>query len=243
MKPVHHSRNAVADQPPGQDGSGDQYHRQAKFAGGHKFGRCPRSTGVFGNDSVDLVKAQQVQIVIFRKRPARNHQRGVGQRQGAIRRVDQAHQILVLRLGREVRQVLATDGQKNPPRRAGQGGSRRRNVRHMDPAITRFRGPGGSFQRDQGGGGFTCGLDRMAAYLSRKRVGRVDQVGDLFAGQILGQPGHPAKSTGPNRDRLPGGVGDATGIRQRGGQTGLMDCHGQQARLGRAAKDQDVGHG
>ena len=243
MKPVHHPGHAVADQPIGERRSGDHDDRQAKLAGGQKFRLCPRSTGVFSNDSVDLVQAQQVQIVTFRERPARDDRGLVRHRKRAMGWINQAQQIMVLRLAREICQMPTTNGKEHPARRTGQGGSRRRNIWHMCPAIPRFRGPGEAFQRDEDGGRRRSSLNRVAADLGGKGVGRVDQMGDLFAGQIVGQPLHPAKSAGPNRDRLLRRVGDAPGIGQGGGQPGPAQRHGQQARLGRAAKDQDVGHG
>lgn len=243
MKPRHHPLDSISHQTHRQHGPINHDDRYAQPACSPQLGLWPRPTGVFGNDSVDLMGSQQIKIAVFSKGPPRDDDGGLGQRQRRGGRINQPQQIEMLRLAREIRQMLATNGKENPPGRTTQRASRRRKIGDAGPDVIWSRLPFGPFQRDQGGAGLCRSLHRISTHFSGKRVGRIDQMADLFAGQMVDQPGYATKPADSDRNRLRGRVGHATGIGQGGGQTGIADRHSQQARLGRAAKDQDVGHG
>lgn len=243
MKPIHHPLHRFNDLALWQQWPVNHDDRDSQPPRSQQLGLCAAATSIFGDNSGNLVGLQQLQIAAFRKGSPRDHQGGAAQWQRHCRRINQPQQIMVLWLTFEIGQVLATNGKENPTRGAGKGRCRSRNVRNAGPVVALPRLPCGPLQRDQGGAGFSGSLCGVVAHLCRKRVGRVDQMGELFTGQIGGQPCHPAKSADSDRDRLGSGVGHATSIGQRRWQTGIMNRPGQQASFGRAAKDQDVGHG
>jgi len=242
MKPGHHAFNAVSHAPLRQGGAVDQDHRQAKVAGSNQLGLCPAATSIFGNDRVDFISLQQVNIVRFGKRPSGDDRRAMGQRQ-RIGRIDKSQDIMVLRLCRKGCQVLAADSQKHVLRGPVQGGDGRRNVGHADPAVSPAGLPRRALQRNQRRSGLRCCEHGMVAHLCRKRVGSVDQMGDPVIAKVAQQPVNAAESANSGGDRLWARIGDAPGIRQGGGKASPGHGHRQQARLGGAAQDQDIRHG
>ena len=148
----------------------------------------------------------------------------------------------MLRPGCESSQVQAAQRQKDAPGRAGQCRNRGRNVRHKPPVVAGHRVPGGTAERDQRRAGVLRGNNGVPADLRGKRMCGVNKMRDVVHADVVRQPCRAAKAADAGFHRLRLGVIHPSGIGQHGGFTTFGQSGRKDARLGRAAQDQDVAH-
>lgn len=201
------------------------------------------TAGIFGNDRLDFVDPQQSAVGGNIERPACDDQRGLRQWQRRFRRIDQPHQIVVLRLAGEIGKMQPSYSQKHPLRRTGQRLRGCRDVGHFEPAILGLCPPFGPDERQQWRAGFGCGLHGMQAYLRGERVGGIDQMGHCVFAQIVRKARHAPKAANPDRHRLRARVGDTSGIGQDRSHAAFGDSSRQGRGFGCAAENQEFGHG
>ena len=242
MKALQNLLNTVNAGPFGHKGAVDQDHGQAQVT--RRIQLCTRANTarVLGDDMGDVVALQQIKIALQRKGAARNQGRDMGQGQSG-RLINQPQKIMMLGLCGEIFQRLATDSQENPCRIIGQGRDSARHIWNVLPKVAFGRLPWRAFKGQQRGLGYGGGFDRVAAYLGRERVGRVDQVGDTFSAQIAHQSLYPAKAANALGQGLAHGCFGASSVGEN--RINALICQGfRQIRcLGRAAKQKDAGHG
>ena len=218
-----------------------QDHRQSQSAGRRKLGIGPFPTGILGDEPVDTVLTHSNNLVVALEWAAPGNNLDVAQLGRDVRRIDDADDIVVLRLFREWRQRLAADRQKNTLGTIRQGSGGGFDVCHKSPTIAGDRCPRGPFKRDQRyacqfGGGGGVGADARG-----EGVGGVDQCRNAPGAKIRCKPFKPAKTTRAGGDRWQPGRNRASGQRQSDNKACLArQTFGDQVGLGCAAKDENV---
>ncbi len=242
MKILQNLLNAVDAGPFGHKGAINHNHWQTQLARRVNLRLRAHTTRILGDDVGDAVRLQQVKIALQRKRAARNQGRDMGQGQSGWL-IHQPQKIMMLVPCGEIFQRLAADSQENPCRIIGQGRDSARHIWNVLPKVAFGRLPRRAFKGQQRGLCYGGGFDRVAAYLGREGVGRVDQVGDTFSAQIAHQSLHPAKAANALGQGLAQGCFGASGVGEN--RINALICQGfrQIRRLGRAAKQKDAGHG
>ena len=242
MKPSQNLRYGVNLWPVGHIGAVDQDHGQAQFT--RRIQLCTRAhtARVLGDDMGDVMGLQQIKIALQRKGAARDQGRDIGQGQsGGL--IHQPQKIMMLGLCGEIFQRLAADSQEHPCRIIGQGRDSARHIRHALPKVAFGGLPRCAFKSQQRNLGDGCGLNRVAAHLGRKGVGRVDQVSDTLSAQIAHQSLYPAKAANPLGQGLAQGCFGASGIGKDRINALFCQSFRQIRRLSCATKQKDAGHG
>ena len=240
-QPCQHLGHRGHDLPRWQFRSIKQNYGQAQSARGKDLSLCPAATGIFRNDMADTMIAQQGGITCQIKRSSRDKDRAVGQRQ-CFGRIDKPDQIMMLRLGGKVTEVLLADRQKYPRRGIRQSGQGRCHIRHMNPDIPRLCAPRRTLQPDQR---YICsqtGLNRISAHLGGKGMGCIDNLCDTICPQIGNQTRDPAKAPNPHGQRLRHRLGCAPGIGKHRIHATLCQNGGKVGRFGGSAQ-QEKAHG
>lgn len=219
----------------------DHQDRQSEAARGRNLCECRRTSRVFGNDKVDAVILNQAPVRVFGKWATVHDHMGVGQGQRPRRRIDQAQQIEMLRVRREIRQMHSPHCQHHSQRRTIQRRDGSGNVRNGFPSIFGSCAPGRAGQCDQGHAGPPAGGNSVAAHLSGKGVRCIDDMRDLMRLQIVMQAGHASKAPHTLWQRLALGSFDTTGKGHRSPKARFCGRSGKGRRFGGAAKDQKVG--
>lgn len=243
MNPVHRLVHAAGNIARRQNRPVDHDDRQAELAGGDQLGLGARAAGILGDDAPDPVAPEQFAIAGRVEGAAGDLDMAIGQGQRPPGRIDKADEVVMLRLPGKGREMLASDGKKDPLGRAVQASGCGGQIGHHLPTIARLRLPRRAFERDQRHPRFGTGGNRVAADLFGERVGSVDHPRDSLLAQVASKPLDAAKATHPHRHRLlPGAVG-ASGIGQHCRKTGPCHGGGKAAGLGGAAKDEGAAHG
>ena len=242
-KPCHHLCHGSAYGSCGQGLPVDHDDRQAQQPRRVDLGAGPRTTGILGDNDLDLVLAQQVHIIFQPERPAGYDDFGIGQRQRRRWRIDKAQQIMVLRGAGEVVKVLASDGKKDPRPGRWLGTCGGLDVRHSDPVVLRPRRPGRTLQGHQVNMAARGRINGIAAHLRGKGMGCVHDMGDPFGCQIVAQTFHAAKAANPLGQGLQKRLRRAPGIGKDRVKAGLRQGARQKAGFRGSAQQKDACHG
>ena len=156
--------------------------------------------------------------------------------------IDKTQDVVVLRLGGELRQVHPAKRQEDAPGRTVQRRDRRWNVGHKAPVVAGHCLPGRAAECDQRRAGILCGNHGVPAYLRGKRMCGINKMRDVVHADILCQPCRAAKAADAGFHRLRLWVPDPPGIGQHGGFAQIGQPDRQRAGFGRAAQNQDVAH-
>mmetsp|Transcript_29006 Transcript_29006/g.55661 ORF Transcript_29006/g.55661 Transcript_29006/m.55661 type:complete len:246 (+) Transcript_29006:2163-2900(+) len=240
INPVHHLGHAIRLRPRGDHGTVDHDHRQVQGTRGLDFGIGPGAAGILGHHQINAVLRHQRAVIRGGERPARHQHMVIGKGRRDLGRVNEAQQIEMLRIGREVLQMHPPYGQHHAGRWSVQCAHGTGNIGHVGPIIARLSAPRCADQRDQGYARLRTGLHRIAAHLGGKRVGRIDHMSDLFCAHIRHQPLHTAKAAHPLRQWLPLWARHAPGKAHNAAQPHLCGSIGKGRRLKRAPEDQEV---
>ena len=243
MQPVHRSGDRGDHLTFRQVWPVDHQDGQAKGPRGGDLGDRALAARVLGDDQIGSVLAQHCGIAGHVKGTARHDHLRLGQWQRAGRRVDKAHQVVVLRLGGERLQMLASDGKEHPARRARKCCDYRRDVGDMCPAVVGAGDPGRAFEGEKRRFRSVASGHRIAAHLRREGVRGVYDMGDRFGRKICAEAVDAAEPAHPHRQRLADGCLGAARVGIDGGQARFGDGARQKARLGGAAEKKDACHG
>jgi len=160
------------------------------------------SAGVLGDDDLDPVVGQKLQVLRLGKGATRDHRFCVGQRQMAVGRIDQSQKIVVLRLGSKKRERLLADSKKDARRSIGQRPDSGFGVWDMLPVVARSRDPGRPFQHQKrDADAIACGQG-ILAHPGRERVGCIDDMGNSFGFEPCNKSVHTTKATDTHRQGL-----------------------------------------
>ena len=240
-QPVQNLCNIRQFGPLRQGRTVDHQHRNAQRARSVQLGACTGAARVLGYHQLNAVPLHQLQVILDGERPARDDDVAIRQRQGA-RLIDQSQQIAVLRLDRKLLKMHPADSQKDLLRRAGQRRNRALDICDVVPLIADLRLPHGAGQGRQRHAGFMTGCDGVAAHLRGKWMGCIDHMRNRAALQVAGQTVNAAKPADPHRQGLRSWIFDTTGIGIGRRDALLGQSFGQRIGLGRATKNQEVGH-
>lgn len=217
--------------------------RQAQRARGDQLGFGAASTGVLADDEIDCMRSHQRQVRFGREGTAIHDQCMVGQDGCLVWHVDETQQVVVLWLGRKGVHMHASKREHDAAGRPRNGGHCGGNVGNMGPAVTLNGCPCRAGQRDVRHARLSRSFHRMGAHGGGKRMGGVDQMGHTMLAQIADKTSHAAKAADPRWHRLRSGTVRAACVAQGRGDAALGQRARECARLGRTAKQQDIGHG
>lgn len=242
-QPLQHLGHAPHLAPGGDHGPVHHDNRQAQPARCVQLGLGTCSAGVLGHHQVHPVPAHQRGVAFLVERTARDDDGVLRQWWQGGWRIDEPQDVMVLRLEREFRELHATQRQHDDLRRSVQCGDCRAHIGHRMPAVAGARTPGRPGQRQQGHARLRGGGNGIAAHLSGKGMGGVDDVGDGVIMQILHKTCHATEAADAHGDWLRFGLADPAGIRQDSTLAPLGQATCQRAGFEGATKDQDIAHG
>ncbi len=216
-------------------------HRYAQSARGIQFGACTGAARVLGHNQFNAMLQHQRPVPCFSERSARHDRLAIGQRQ-CIRFIHQPQQKMMLGLSRKIFKMQAANGQKNAPFRTAQSGNRRAYVRNVLPTISILRAPCRTGQCGKGHPGLAARGNGVCAYLRGKGMGGIDYMSDRVVRQVTGQAFSTSEPCNTHRQGLRSWIVYPTGIGIGCRDALIGQRFGQCICLGRATKDQEVGH-
>lgn len=219
------------------------YHqnRQAQHPCRIQLGPRAGAARILGHNQLRAVVLHQHPIIFNRERPPRNNHLAVGQRH-CFWFIDQPQKVVMLRLNSEVMKMHATNRQEDAAGRAGQSFNRTFNIRYVLPVVPILRDPSRPGQSSQGRCDPRTGFHGISAHLRRKGMSRIDNVANTVFTDVPRQSLRTTKPTYAQRHGLRTRIIDTTSVGIGGGNALLGDRFCQSIRLGRATKNQEVGH-
>ncbi len=219
------------------------YHqnRQAQRPCGIQFGPRAGATRILGHNQLRLVALHQLPIIFNRERPPRNNHLAVGQRH-SFWFVHQPQKVVMLRLSGEIMKMHAANCQEDAAGWTGQSFNRSFNIRYVLPVISVLRDPGRPGQSGQGRCSPRTGIHSIPAHLRCKGMSRIDNMADAVLVNVPRQSRCTAKPTHAHRHGLRARVIDTSGVGIGSGNALIGNRFCQSIRLGRATKNQEVGH-
>lgn len=202
-KPRQHLLDGLDALSLGQCGPRDHDHGQAELARRVDLGTRAAAAGIARDQKLDAARTHQREIILQREWASGDDHFGVGQRQCAVRRIDKAQRVGMLRPGRERRETLPADGEKDVGAWLGQRSDRAGNIGDLDPVVAGRTRPRRAFQRDQRHAGGFAGLDRMTAHFGGEGMRRVDHVCDALGTKKICQSRCATEAADARRQRMP----------------------------------------
>lgn len=222
----------------------DHDHVDAEVACGLDLRIGGRATGVLGDDGLDMVGAKQLALRRQIERTARGDDFDARWQWHAVRRLDQAREITVLRCCGEGAEFQPAEAQEDSARfrteRLGGGLS----GRDAAPSVAGRPAPrrtadGGERQPERSAGGDRVGRDERGVGMSR-----VDHGADPFHEQPFAQPIDTAEAAATHRHRLGAGLACAAGERENDIEPAVAGQQpGEFGRLGGAAENKNTQRG
>jgi len=241
-EPLHCFSSAFHPQPLGQLRPPDHDHRQAQLARGIDLGARALPAGIARHNPFDAAQTHHLEFAGERERSARDDEIGIGQRQQALRGIDEAERVGVLGPRRKRRDMLPTDAEEHPRSFDWQRRDGGRNVSNLDPVIAGGLFPRPAFQRDQRRIHLRAGCQRVTADFRCKRMGRIDDMRELLLPNDIGKSVRPAEATNTHGQRLIGRNLRSTGIGIDRIKPRRRDLRRQPIGFARSAQDEDA-HG
>ena len=240
-QPIQNLCDARKLGPLRQDRTVDHQHRKAKRPRRVQLGARTCAARVSGHNQLRAVAPHQRPVTGFSKRSPCHHHMGIRQGQ-PVGFIHKAQQVVMLTLSRKHLKMHAANSQKNALRFTRESVNRCRDILHMVPCISGLRYPHLSRQRDQRDQGFMAGPDRIPAHLCREGMSCIHNMGKcVFANKCRKAIG-ATKSPNADRQWLRAGLLHATGIGINSRNSLFSNGLRQSIRLGRATKNQEVGH-
>lgn len=219
----------------------DHNDRQAEVPGGEYLGHSPRSAGVFRDDEVGAVVAQQRSVAFHRKRTAIQTHGDMRKGNCCGWRIDKADKVLMLRDGDELGEMHPSNGQKHALRRPIKRRNSPGNVRDRLPVVLLGRQPRRSRECDERNVSRRAGSDCVSAHLVRKGVRGIDDMRDAMLNNVCRKAAHTAEATDPQGQGLRLRAVDASGEREHRPHAHLGHALGERGCFKRAAEYQKVG--
>ncbi len=240
-QPAQNLRHARQFGPLRKGRSVDHQHRHTQRTCGVQLSPRTGSARVLGHNQFDIILLYQRPVPCLSERSARHDHIAIRQRQ-RIGFVHQPQQVSMLGLGGEFLKMHTANGQKNAPRGASQSRNRRVNIRHMLPTILALRAPCRARQRRQGHLGLAACCNGIRTHLCCEGMGGINHMGDRVILKVPRQTFDTAEPTDTYRQGLGPWIVHPTGIGIDRRDAMLGQNFGQRIGLGRATKDQEVGH-
>lgn len=227
--------------PCGNERPADHHHRQSEVTRRFDLGRGGASAGIPRHDNIGTEILKYRPITSTRERPARHDDLRIGQRQRIARRIDQPHQVSVLRGRGESSQMLPADAEEYPARLASKSFDRSDDIIDFDPTIARQALPGRPFQRQQRHSGLLASSDRIRTHLCREWMGRIDDTVDILSTKIVRKASDAAEAADAPGNRRWQRIPSAAGIGQHRIDIRVNRQGGRKpVRIGGATEDQNT---
>lgn len=244
MKPSHDACRRMRLATVGKRLPVDHDHGNLQSACCLYLGDGTRSAGVFCNDPLDAMTAHKNDITSLGEGTTRDDDGVVWKERRPFRRINEAQDVVMLRLGRKGIDMLATDREKNALPGTCQRGNCAGDVLRCVPVVSGGGLPGWPCQRDQRNTKLVTRRNSVMAHLRCKGVGRVNDMGDGVFAQVGGKPIDAAEAADPMCDGLLLWSGNAPRIGERCRDASLGHHMREGGCLGGAAQDQEiVAHG
>lgn len=238
-QPVQHVRDAIGFGALGNFRTVDHDDRYAQSARRNQLCLRARAAGILGYDQIYAMLLHQRDIAVDGEGAAVDQDFMIGQGGRTGRPVDEAQQIVMMRLGCKGIDVHSAKRQHDPARRTIQQGNGVGDIVGVLPLVPDGRFPRRAGQRDIGYAAMGRRDNRMIAHRRGERVGRVYQMGDGMIADVAAQPVHAAEPTDADRDGLGAGMRHTARIAQYGGYAAIRKGAGERTGFRRAAQDQD----
>ncbi len=239
-----HSLSGVWDRRPRRnEGPLDHDHGQAenprRFDLRHR--RC--AAGVFCQDGLDPMLAEQADVVSGREWAARLNEREAGQIKRHRGRIDQPDDVTMVRGGVQSAKREAAYAAKNDARTWAKRCDSGIHVRHAGPGIARLRIPRRPFDGEKRDARYRGRRDGIRAHLRGEGMRGIDQKLDALCIKTGREPFGAAKAAVPDRDGLSARRSCPARQRQDSLETGIgREQLCKRAGFGRAAQEKNA-HG
>jgi hypothetical protein len=223
---------------------GDHDDRQTKLSGSRDLAVGRLAAAVLGDDDLDAVGAQERKLIGFRKRTAIEDVMRADDAIHCCHGIDAAHDVAVLRAGREAPGLLPSDGKKHSARRSVQQSHRVIHILGFDPLVAGLPLPFGPLQPHERHGSGGGSLDSIGGDTCGERVRGVDEHIDLPCPQPFRQPLRAAKAADTHVTGLRQRILRSAGKRQRHAHIAARnEAAGKRACLAGAAEDENMRDG
>lgn len=243
IQPDEHILGTVYFCPLGHGGPVYHQYRHTQSPRGNELGFGAFAARILAYHQIDAMRLHQGRISFGGEWPAIDDQTVPGQAGEAARRVDEAQQVMMLRLGGKGFHMHSSQSQHDAAGRSAQRGHCAVQVGGADPAVASDRSPCGASEGEMRDTGRSGRLDRMRAHRCGKGMGRVHQMRDAMGVQILDQSGRSAEAADTHRYGLGQGVFRPASIAERRSDPLGCEKPGEHARFGRATQQKDIRHG
>jgi len=217
----------------------DHHHRQRKIARRFDLGRGGVSAGIPRHNNVSSEILKHGPITCAFERPTRDNHLSMRQRQRIARRVDQPHQVNVLRIRRESSQMLPADAEEYTARLAPKCFCGSPDIIDFDPTVARQTRPGRPFQCQQRYSGRLASGNCVRTHLCREWMGRVDDAVDILGTKIVRKASDAAEAADTPGNRRSQRILCTAGIRQHRIDIRIIRQGGRKpVRIGGTTEDQ-----
>lgn len=242
IDPIERSFECFDVRQAGSLGALDHDHLDAELPRRLNLRIGRRAATVLGDDHLDAMPAQHLQLALQAKRPPAMDVADIGRRQRRLDGIDATDPIVVLRSSIGIVSLLPSGRQEHPQRGRAKCRDGLRDTLHGNPVISFDRRP----CRPAQGKGWNTALSRRLCGIGgdacRERMSRVDHQIDGFVTQIAGKTLCAAEAAAAHWNRLWSRIGGSACERQDNIKIGAGgECHRERAGLGRAAQDQYAG--
>ena len=221
----------------------DHHDRQAERAGGFDLGDRCVAAGIFGQDNLDAVFAEQSEIVLRREGAACLDEDDVWQIERAFGQVDQADDVGVLRRGLKLGKREASDPAEDISRRRANRLDGGGQIGREGPTVAGLRLPGGPFDGDKRRAGGRGRFDGVAAHLRGERMRGINEHIDALVAQIADEPFDAAEAAVSGGDRLGAGRRGPAGKGECGFKTAVRREQPRKRARFRGASEEKNAHG
>lgn len=204
------------------------------------------ATAVLGDDHVDPMPLQQIQLVLQPERSPAVDVVHMRCRERRLDGIDAADPVVVMRRRIRLMRLLPAGRQEDAQGRGAKGGHGLRNAMHREPIIPFDRHPGRAAQRKGRHIAFSSGPGRIGGDAGSEGMGGVNHQIDGFVAKIAGKPLGTTETAAADRNGLGRRIGGPAGKRQDDVEI-VARGKGRRQRTGlrRTAQDQnaDLAHG
>ena len=242
MKPAQNVVNAGGLRTSFRFGASQQYDRDAGRAGGGNFAIGYRAARIFGDQNIDVFGREQRGFLRFGKRPPRQDQAMWNSvfckdvQPGW--RINGADEVKMLRRTGEFGQIQPAMGEKNALGSQRQGADRSGNRINFLPDIAALLFPRRTGQLNQRNLRCRTRERSVTRHLTGKRMGGIDNTGDVVRFEIGYQAFNTAKATAAKRHGLARRLCAAS--ERQGRMKFALKRLRQRACLGGAAQNQNM---
>ena len=219
----------------------DQRDGNGQGTGSAKLAVGRGTTAVLGDDEINIVTFQKLDLIRLRKRAARQNIGNIWQIKRRGNRVDAANDIMMLGSFQKRRDFLSAKGYENAARLSPGKDDRVLDRSGLAPVIAGTSRPGRAIDGKIFNAGSQCSSVSIGGNISGKRVRDIDQNISSGFRQIADETLHAAKTPDAHGHRLRHRLACPASKRERDIKLGsVRNCLRQEAGFRRAAQYKDT---